>query len=202
MVLLPQHRSHLLTQPCVPEQAVGSTSGAEPLIQLQRQPAEAGSLFNSRGRTQTDVVAFWKCSHLSGGGFSPSKKKKYRNTEIHSQRLTDLASVWVVFKKKKKSLHELLSEKGVDDMRVTAVLFIRPHNQPLSTSLCAAEAPQPWKFLLPSRRASGARQTMIIVLERGKSRGQSRARNTCQQLCLGKNVKSILSKLWKEGRRK
>lgn len=161
---------------------MGSTSRAEPLILLQRQPA--GQLVST-----FQLLPVWEdtdgcCRRLKMFPFMlfssppikpPPKKRKYRNSALGRP-----CSACVVFKKRSVFSEWPSERRGSNDMRVTAVLFIRPHNRPLS--------PQPWKFLLPSRRESGARQTMIIVLQRRRSGGQSRAGDARRQLCLAKNA--------------
>lgn len=61
----------------------------------------ARRLFNSSlcGRTQTDVVAVWKCSHLCSLHLWNKKKLKKKNRNSISA-LGRPGSVWVVFKKR------------------------------------------------------------------------------------------------------
>lgn len=72
---------------------------------LKTASRAARSLFNSCGRTQMDVVAFWKCSFMFYFCFFPltsktkKKRKKYRNTFLVLGRP---CSFWAVFKKKKE----------------------------------------------------------------------------------------------------
>lgn len=93
--------------------------------------------------------------------FSPpikpkKKKRKHRNSISAPGRP---CSVWVVFKKRSVFSEWPSERRGSNDMRVTAVLLIRPHNRPLSTSLCAAEAHSLGSFYyLPGEKAAQGRQ--------------------------------------------
>lgn len=139
---------------------MGSTSRAEPLILLQRQPAGQLVDFSTppcvgghrRMLSPFENVPIYVIFFSTYK--NPPKKRKYRNSALGRP-----CSAWVVFKKRSVFSEWPSERRGSSDMRVTAVLFIRPHNRPLSTSLCTAEAHSLGSFYyLPGEKAAQGRQ--------------------------------------------
>lgn len=155
-----------------------STSGPEPLILLQRQPA--GLLVNfstppcvgghRRMLSPFENVPLYAFFSL------PPLPRKPRNTEIHSRRSADLAqSGWYL--NKKKLFSEQLPGRGRERHACNSGFIYLPTQSALEHIFVHRRGPRPWKFLLPSQGARGARRTMIIVTLAREEQGESGARH-------------------------